>query len=440
MARQFSVNWRQAFFSLRQAFLQPSAVTMFFFGAASGLPFLLVGGTLSAWLKEGGVSLQDIGLFSLIGLAYSLKFLWAPVVDRVPLPLLRALGQRRSWLLLAQCTLILGLIGMSIALPAGAMGALLAATGLAALAGATIDVVVDAYRVEIAPPQAQGALAATSTFGYRLALLASGALALWLADHVPWPMVYQGMAVLALALIPVTLLSPEPAAVSRANGTMTEILADSVVGPFRDFFQRHAAGAVVLLVFMGLFKLPDQMIGAMAFPFYLDCGFSKTDIAAVSKLFGVLVGIAGAFAGAAVTVWYGLQRSLRLAILLGGVSNLLFLLLAQHPGDMRVFVAVITGENLAGGFLGTVAVAWISSLVSHTYTATQYALLSSLVTLPGKLLGGFSGYVVHSIGYDGLFIFSALSVLPALLLCSFLPNGELPTEGLGHDARTNSAS
>ena len=311
---------------------------------------------------------------------------------------------------------------MSVALPAGEMPLLLAATGLAAVAGATIDVVIDAYRVEIAAPAAQGALAATCTLGYRLALLVAGAMTLWLADHIPWAVVYQGLAMLALLLVLATVLSPEPPSVTRAaRGTTRDLLADSVLGPFWDFFHRHAAGAAVLLVFIGLFKLPDQIIGAMAFPFYLDCGFSKTDIAAVSKLFGVLVGVAGAFIGAVVVAWQGMRQSLRLAILLGGMSNLLFLLLAQHPGDMRVFVAVILGENLAGGFLGTVAVAWLSSLVSHSYTATQYALLSSLVTLPGKLLGGFSGYVVHSIGYEGLFIVSAVSVLPALLLYPLLP-------------------
>lgn len=413
---------RHTHLNVRQLFLQPSAVTLFFFGMASGLPFLLVGGTLSAWLKDSGVPLQQIGLFSLVGLAYSFKFLWAPLVDCVSLPVLCRLGQRRSWLLLAQCLLALGLVGMSVALPAGEMPLLLAATGLAAVAGATIDVVIDAYRVEIAAPAAQGALAATCTLGYRLALLVAGAMTLWLADHIPWAVVYQGLAMLALLLVLATVLSPEPPSVTRAaRGTTRDLLADSVLGPFWDFFHRHAAGAAVLLVFIGLFKLPDQIIGAMAFPFYLDCGFSKTDIAAVSKLFGVLVGVAGAFIGAVVVAWQGMRQSLRLAILLGGMSNLLFLLLAQHPGDMRVFVAVILGENLAGGFLGTVAVAWLSSLVSHSYTATQYALLSSLVTLPGKLLGGFSGYVVHSIGYEGLFIVSAVSVLPALLLYPLLP-------------------
>lgn len=412
--------------SLRQAFAQPAALTLFLFGFASGLPFLLVGGTLSVWLKDSGISLEDIGLISLAGLAYAFKFIWAPLVDRFRLPLLSRLGQRRSWLLAAQILLAVSLLAMSLVTPAGALSVFVLLTVLAGFAGATQDVVVDAYRIEIAPPEVQGALAATYTLGYRFALLVSGALALLLADHLPWALIYQAMAALVAVIMLATLWAREPGAEARRDlpapeGGLLANLRSSITGPFRDFFQRYAGRlGLALLVFIGLFKISDQMLGVMALPFYLDCGFSKTQIAAVSKLFGVWVGIAGAFLGGAVVVRLGIHRTLLIAMLLGALSNLLYVVLAHFPGDLRVFVAVIGGENLSGGFLGAAAIAWLSALVSRDYTATQYALFSSLVTLPGKLLGGYSGFMVTGMGYQGFFIFSTLAVIPALLLFFWL--------------------
>lgn len=406
---------------LRQAFTQPAALTMFFFGFTSGLPFLLMGGTLSVWLKESGISLEHIGLFSLVGLTYSFKFLWAPAVDRLRLPLLGRLGQRRSWLLVSQLVLALSLLFMALITPAGSFWWFVAVTLVAAFAGATQDVVVDAYRIEIAPPDMQGALAATATLGYRIAMLVSGALALLLADHVPWSVVYCSMAAAVLLVMCVTLFAREPEQVVVRVQSFQEAINDGVTGPFRDFFLRYSGWlGVALLLFMGMFKISDQMIGVMALPFYLDCGFSKTEIGAVSKIFGVWIGIAGAFAGGAVVVWLGVQRTLLIAILLGAVSNLLYLLLAMFPANIAVFTAVIAGENLSGGFLGTAAVAWLSSLVNREYTATQYALFSSLVALPGKLIGGFSGFMVASTGYSAFFIFSTFAILPALLLFFWL--------------------
>jgi PAT family beta-lactamase induction signal transducer AmpG len=412
---------RSSRITLRQAFTQPAAYTMFFFGFTSGLPFLLVGGTLSVWLKESGIPLEHIGLVSLIGLTYSFKFLWSPAVDRLRLPLLGRLGQRRSWLLVAQCLLALSLLLMAWVTPAGSFWLFIAIATLAAFAGATQDVVVDAYRIEIAPPEAQGALAATSTLGYRIAMLVSGALALLLADRVSWSLVYCSMAVAVMLVMLVTLFAQEPEHVAVREESLRDAIKHSVVGPFRDFFLRYSGWlGVALLVFMGLFKISDQMIGVMALPFYLDCGFSKTEIGAVSKLFGVWIGIAGAFLGGAVVVWLGVQRSLLIAILLGAFSNLLYLLLAMFPADIAVFTAVIAGENLSGGFLGTAAVAWLSSLVNREYTATQYALFSSLVALPGKLIGGLSGFMVASAGYPVFFVFSTFAIAPALLLFFWL--------------------
>ena len=410
--------------SLREAFAPPAALTMFFFGFTSGLPFLLVGGTLSAWLKDSGVSLEDIGLMSLAGLAYSVKFLWSPAVDRVRLPLLgKLLGQRRSWLLLAQIVLALSLLLMSMITPQGPALFFVGIIVIAAFAGATQDVVVDAYRIEIAPEEVQGALAATYTLGYRIALLGSGAFALILADHLPWPTVYQVMALAVVGVMLVTVLArePEQTKVMVRATSIAQAIDDSMIGPFRDFFRRYSGWlGIGLLVFIGLFKISDQMLGVMALPFYLDSGFTKTEIGAISKLFGVWVGIAGAFLGGAVVVRLGIQKTLLIAMILGGVSNLLYLLLSVNHGNLAIFPAVIGGENLAGGFLGTAAVAWLSSLVNREYTATQYALFSSLVTLPGKLIGGVSGFMVTSMGYEGFFIFSTVAVLPALALFFWL--------------------
>ncbi len=410
--------------SLLTAFGLPAARTMFLFGFASGLPFLLVGGTLSVWLKDSGVSLESIGLISLASLAYAFKFVWAPLVDRWQLPILHTLGRRRGWLVFAQALLALCLFMMSLLTPSGGLALFVGLTVLAGWAGATQDVVVDAYRIEIAPIDMQGALAATYTLGYRIALLISGAAALLMADHLPWSLIYQAMAAIVVITIIVTLLSPEPSVEIEAitdDQPLLQSLASSIVGPFRDFFSRYGGSlGWGLLLFIGLFKVSDQMLGVMALPFYLDVGFTKTEIAGVSKLFGVWVGIAGAFLGGAAVVRYGAHRMLLVAILLGAASNLLYVVLALFPGNVPVFVAVICGENLSGGFLGSVAVAWLSALVSREYTASQYALFSSLVALPGKLIGGASGFMVAGMGYSGFFIFSTAAGVPALLLYLWL--------------------
>ncbi|MBA4152260.1 MAG: MFS transporter, partial [Acinetobacter sp.] len=350
--------------TLRDAFGRPAAFTMLLFGFASGLPFLLVGGTLSVWLKESGVSLEDIGLISLAGLAYAFKFVWAPLVDRYRMPLLHRLGRRRSWLLAAQMLLAIAMIGMAMITPAGGLTLFVMLTVLAGLAGATQDVVVDAYRIEIAPVDMQGALAATYTLGYRMALLVSGALALTLADHLPWQSIYLMMAALVGVIMLFTLWAKEPDTYINlaGEGAVTETLKESIIGPFREFFTRFSGIlGLTLLAFIGLFKISDQMLGVMAFPFYLDSGFTKTQIAGVSKLFGVWVSIAGAFIGGAVAVKLGAHRTLFIAMVIGAISNLLFVLLAYFPGNISVFVAVIGGENLAGGFLGAAAVAWLSA-------------------------------------------------------------------------------
>ena len=408
--------------SIWRAFTQPAAWTMFFFGFASGLPFLLVAGTLAYWLREGGLELRDITMIASAGMAYSFKFLWAPLVDRWRLPLLGRLGQRRGWLLLAMLAVMTGLMAMA-SIGTGPLPLFVAMTVLVAISGATLDIAVDAYRVEIAPPGAQGALVATYSLGYRIALIVTGALALVLADHVAWPVVYRVMAACMLIPVLACLLAAEPAVLRPRVHSWAEGLREGVVEPFADFFRRFGGKvALGILLFILAMKISDQaLIGGIIGPFYLDQGFSKTEIAAVSKVYGIWVGIAGAFLGGIAIARWGIQWPLFAAIVMGALSNLLYLILIGANGDLTLLTIVISGENLAQGFLGTVAVAYMSALVNQRYTATQYALFSSLIMLPGKVLGFFSGRIVEATaGYGTYFVITAVVAVPALVLFFWL--------------------
>lgn len=403
------------------AFAQPGAVTMLFFGLASGLPFLLVGNTLSAWLKESGVDYGAIGLASYVTFSYNFKFLWAPLVDRFRLPLFGRLGQRRGWLMFALLLLAAGLLSMAFMPPTASLPKFVGATLLAAFAGATIDIVVDAYRVEIAPPEAQGALAATYTLGYRFGLIASGAGILLIADQVGWQRGYMAICLLLIVPVVTVLIAREPEHRVRERVPLRVAVQEGFIGPFRDFFARYGMGlALGLLLFVALFRLPDQMLGVMAYPFYLDAGFSKTQIAEVSKVYGVVVGIAGALLGGWAVTRFEMRRLLAVAAVGVALSNMLYLLMAQNPGQTWAFVATLSGDNFAQGFAGPVLVAFMSGLVNRSFTATQYALLSSLANLPGKLIGGMSGFLVKSSGYPALFVISTVSIVPTLLVLALL--------------------
>ncbi|WP_206732442.1 MFS transporter [Janthinobacterium sp. 17J80-10] len=406
---------------IRDAFLQPSAWTLFFFGFASGLPFLLVAGTLAYWLRENGITLKDITMIASAGMAYSFKFLWAPLVDRLRLPLLGRLGQRRSWLLLAQVAVMVGLGAMASVTPSQ-LGLFVGLTLLVAFAGATLDIVVDAYRIEIAPVEAQGALVATYSLGYRIALIVSGALALVLADHTIWPNVYRAMALFMLVPIVANLLAREPEVLREHAQSWAQGMREGVVEPFADFFRRFGGRVgLCILLFILLFKISDQaLVGGIMGPFYLDQGFTKTQIATISKVYGIWVGIGGAFLGGVAVVRWGVERALLAGIVLGALSNLLYLGLIGANGDVAMLTFVISGENLAQGVLGTTAVAYLSALVNQRYTATQYALFSSLITLPGKALGFYSGRIVEAVGYAPYFWITTLAIVPAIGLYFWL--------------------
>ena len=403
---------------IKRAFGTPSAATMMFFGFGCGLPFLLiVGGTLSTWLRDIGLALSLIGLLSFASFFYVLKFLWAPLLDRYAMPFL---GRRRGWLFLSQFLLMLALLAMAFTNPTQNLTTLIAFVALAAFAGATQDILVDAYRIEIADLHAQGALAATYTLGYRIGLILGGAIALYFAELFGWKITYTVMAALMLLPIFATLLAKEPVIASALTGRNIDI-GEAFLEPFKEFFGRNGILlALAFLLFVGLFKFPDQMIGVLAGPFYLDSGYTKADIATVSKLYGVWLGIGGAFLGGVCVAMFDMRKLLAVAAIGVAISNLAFLLMAQNPSEIWAFFAAITADNVANGFAGTILVAFMSSLTHRDFTATQYALLVSLANLPGKFVGGFSGYIVEKSSYSSFFLISVISVVPALLLLAWL--------------------
>ncbi|MEO6926382.1 MAG: MFS transporter [Rhodanobacter sp.] len=394
---------------------------MCFLGFSSGLPFLLVAGTLAYWLKENGIKLTDITMIASAGMTYAFKFIWAPLLDHGQIPGFARLGQRRGWLLFAQLGVVAGLLAMAWLTPTKLVPFVLATLAVAFF-GATQDIAVDAYRIEIAPIEDQGALVATYSLGYRMGLLVAGAVALIMADHVSWRIVYMAMAATMLVPIVTTLVAREPDVLRVRAAGWRDAMRESVIDPFADFFRRYGwALAGVTLLFLLLFKMPEQAtIGGIMSPFYRDMDFSKTQIGTITKIYGIWIGIVGVFIGGAAVARWGAWRPLGVTIVLCGCSNLLYLLLIAHPGNLAMLTLVISGENLTLGMLGPPTVAFLSSLVNRQHTATQYALLSSLVNLPGKLLGFFAGGIATSAGYGGYFVLTVLAVIPAMMLFAYL--------------------
>ena len=406
---------------IKRAFATPSAFTLLLLGFGSGLPFLLIASmTLSTRLRDVGLDLGSIGLISLASFFYLLKFVWAPLIDRYAFPLTAFLGRRRSWLLVSQLLVAISLGALALMRPELGVAGLVTWVLVGSFAGATQDSVVDAYRIEIAPASAQAALAATYTLGYRFGLIVGGAGALYIADFEGWTPAYLWMAALMLIPIVTTLLAREPDAPEATVVRRIDFLG-AFWQPFSSYFRNNGVLlGLLLLLFVGLFKFPDQVIGVMAGPFYLDSGYSKSDIATVSKLFGIWMGIAGAFTGGIAVAAFGFRRMLLVATLGVALSNLAFLLMAYHPGELWAFYAAISADNLFQGFAGVVLIAFMSALTDRNFTATQFALLVSLANLPGKFAGGVSGYFVEATSYTTFFTVSALTVVPTLLLLAWL--------------------
>ncbi len=431
------LSWREVISIYRN----PRVIAMAFLGFSGGLPFLLVFSTLSAWLREAEVSRSTIGFFAWVGITYSIKVFWAPVVDRLRLPVIGALGRRRSWILVAQVGIALGLLGMSMI---GAQDLLLLSVFavLVAFSSATQDIAIDAYRIEAVADRYQGAMSAAYIFGYRVALLVAGAGAFYLAEYLGWTLAYQVMAGLMLIGIITVLFIREPAASGmveqiaddqivraylakrgylplRVQGTLTWFLS-AVVFPFVDFFKRNGRFGLVVLLFIAVFRLSDIAMGIMANPFYLDMGYSKTDIANVAKVFGFFMTIAGSALCGVLVVKWGILRPLLMGAVAVAVTNLLFALLSTLEPSLAGLAIVISADNISGGFAATAFIAYLSSLTNRAYTATQYALFSSLMTLPGKFISGFSGVIVDGWGYLPFFIFASVIGIPAILLVILL--------------------
>lgn len=431
-------NWLEAI----STYLQPRVVGMIFLGFSAGLPYLLVFSTLSAWLHDEGITRTAIGFFSWVGITYSIKVFWAPVIDRLPFPLLtQILGKRRSWMLVAQFAIMTGLTGMALTDPHGSLTQLAGFALLVAFGSATQDITIDAYRIEAVARDLQGAMAANYVLGYRLALLAAGAGAFYIADAFSWSTAYLAMAALMGVGMVTTLTIREPAHASNRQAeqletTLEETLgirdrqslsariaawfADAVVSPFVDFFQRNGKTALLILLLVAFYKLSDITMGVMANPFYLDLGFSKIEIANVTKIFGFFMTIAGAALGGLFVVRYGISKPLLGGAILVMTTNLLFVWLSSVEPSLFILSVVISADNLSGGFATSAFIAYLSSLTNTTYTATQYALFSSLMTLPAKIMGGFSGIVVDAAGYTSFFLYTSLMGIPAIVLVYYL--------------------
>ena len=406
-------------------------------GFSAGLPLLLVFGTLSFWLRKEGVDRTTIGFISWVALFYGLKFLWAPLVDHLRLPLLaRLFGQRRSWLLLAQCGVLLSLFAMGNIDPQQHLEQLVLLALVVAFSSATQDIALDAWRIESAPTEEQAAMAASYQLGYRLGMILAGGGAFSLAHFYGWSVAYQVMAGFMLIGIVTSLLVTEPTrtAVTDHAGAAGRIqrcaqwLRTAVVRPFADFFYRNGWFGLVLLLFIGCFRLSDITMGVMTGPFYADMGYTELQVGLVSKTFGVGMTIFGALLGGLLVTRFKILPMLIISSILVVITNLVFAILATKAPSTFLLASVITADNISGGIAGTVFIAYLSGLTNRLYTATQYALLSSVMLLPAKFMGGFAGEVVDALGYLMFFIYSASLGLPAILLALWLSNREWRTE------------
>jgi PAT family beta-lactamase induction signal transducer AmpG len=412
-----------------KVYLEPASLRMLSLGFSAGLPLLLVFGTLSFWLREAGIDRTTIGFLSWIGLAYGFKWAWAPLVDRMPLPwLTRRLGRRRSWLLLAQAVIVAALVGMAFNDPKLSLMPVVWCALALAFASATQDIALDAFRIESADADRQAALAATYQSGYRLAMIWAGAGALWLASraetpqaadyqHAAWQFAYLVMAASMLPGMLTVLFSREPAAAQLpAARTPAQWLRGALIEPFTDFLRRYGRHAVLILALISVYRISDVVMGIMANPFYVDMGYTKAEVAGISKFYGVIMTLVGAFVGGALAMRLGVMRVLMTGAVLSAASNLLFAWLSTRGHDLQALIFVISADNLSGGLASAAFIAYLSSLTHVNYSATQYALFSSLMLLLPKFLAGYSGAAVDAFGYAPFFVATACLGLPVLIL------------------------
>lgn len=417
--------WRETF----HVYLEATTLRMLLLGFSAGLPLLLVLGTLSFWLREAGTDRSTIGHLSWVGLAYAFKWCWAPLVDRLPIPLLtRWLGRRRSWLLLAQLAIMAGLVGMAFNDPRLALEPVVWCALAVAFGSATQDIALDAFRIESADARRQAALAAAYQTGYRLAMIWAGAGVLWIAaraevvtaanyDPLAWRTAYLCMAASMLLGMGTVLFSPEPLRKRLPPSKNAAAWLHAVlIEPFAEFIRRYRWQAALILALIAVYRISDVVMGIMANPFYVDMGYTKDEVAAVTKVFGVIMTLLGAFIGGVMAMRLGVMRVLMLGALLSAASNLLFAWLGSRGHDVGALVFVISADNLSSGIASAAFIAYLSSLTNVSYSATQYALFSSMMLLAPKWLAGFSGDYVDAFGYSHFFVATALLGLPVLLL------------------------
>jgi PAT family beta-lactamase induction signal transducer AmpG len=427
-----TVRKRDVIGSLRQ----PKVAVMLMLGFSSGLPFFLSGNTLGYWLRDAGTTLAAIGFLSWVGLAYSLKFLWAPVIDRVDAPVFGRLGRRRGWMIVSQILVALGLVALAVI----GLGAGLAVVGVFALvvafSSSTQDIVVDAWRIEAASDSDElGLLSSAYQLGYRGAIIVTDALILISANHFGWRISYGAMAVLMTVGMGATLVAIEPARAARAPGSKAETplwsgrgFVDAVIGPFTEFFRMYGWLALLMLAMISFYQLPEFVMGPMANPFYHDLGLSKDAVGAIRGSIGLVATLVGIAAGGFSTLRFGYLRTLVAGVIVKILVIANFATLAHTGPDLRVFGAVMFADNVGIGFAGVALVTYMSSLTSIGYTATQYALLSSAYTYVGKFAKGFSGVMVERLAvgrplidaYGLFFIGAGLLGVPALILCIIL--------------------
>lgn len=420
---------------------------MLFLGFSAGLPLLLVFGTLSAWLARSGIDKSTIGFISWVALLYGLKFTWSPFVDRLKLPILNLLlGQRRSWMLLAQLGVISGLLVMSFSNPNTQLSMLVYAAILVAFASATQDIAIDAWRIEAMPVESQGAMSGTYQMGYRLGMLLAGGGSFLIAHYYSWPMAYSVMSMVMLVGVVTTIIISEPERdisddtwqqeervvkfienSTHLSSKVRNIYAwviGAVICPFTEFFNRNGQFAIIVLLFISLFRISDISMGIMANPLYVDVGYTDLQIGLVTKTIGPIVTIIGALFGGALVVRYKVIPVLMIGAVLVVVTNLLFVLVALNPPDTFFLSLVIGADNLSAGIAGSAFIAYMSGQVNKAYTATQYALFSSLMLLPAKFIGGFSGVIVESQGYVPFFFYTAALGVPVIALIWLLSRHE----------------
>jgi PAT family beta-lactamase induction signal transducer AmpG len=424
-----AVRKRDVFTSLGQ----PKVVVMLLLGFSSGLPFLLTGNTLGYWLRDEGTSLGAIGFLSWVGLAYSVKFLWAPIIDRVDAPIVGRLGRRRGWMIVSQLLVAAGLLAMSVFQLHAGLATVGALALVVAFSSSTQDIVVDAWRIEAANDSDElGLLSAAYQLGYRGALLVTDALILIAASRWGWPISYTLMAALMAVGIVATLVATEPArateALAQAPIWTLRGFIDAVVGPFAEFFRVYGWTALLMLAMISFYRLPEFMMGPMANPFYHDLGLTKDAVGAVRASIGLAASLAGIAAGGFFALRFGYVRALLVGVVLQSLVIAAFALLAFYGPDLRLFGAVMAADNFGIAFAGVALVTYMSSLTSLGYTATQYALLSSAYTYVGKFSKGFSGVIVDHLAartglleaYGLFFIGAGVLGLPAFVLCVVL--------------------